>query len=666
MREQTELFPRSTGFRPDTSRREPRLWVRELRVYRHLAPGDSNLVRKVALRPGLNILWAQPKERTGPAQLHTPGVAGHGTGKTTFCRFLRHMLGEPAFGNDEQRLRLRETFPEGWIVAEVRLENESWIVARPFKIGARSMAFRHRSIETLFESEAGRGSFDDYLRALDAAFAEPLPVATFATAPVPLTWAHILQWLTRDQECRFAALADLRHATSDSSAPDMAVEDRHFLFRAVLRLIDTSEQAELEKNKRLVAQRQKAEKTAPLLRFRASSALHRLREEFPRFREDLAGAAFLAALAQGQNATADATDRELATVREPGILSQAREQLLVEKARALAAAEAVQESRDVLEWIQQQLSALRGQTTPDDLEKWIREHVAPDRYCGQPLSAAIEWHCPLVQGRLLPIEHPTTHGKPDEALLQRQLEAEEAKLSRLQAEEKACISRAQQQEKEMRAQTSEYDRVRGALAEQTALARSVANEAHRAFLDEQEAAALEASLVELDKQIRTSQELQAALREQRSAALSAFSDTFDRLARAVLGDEVSGSIRFHGRQIRPTLEHGIELTSAALETVKIICFDLAALVNVVEGRGAHPGFLMHDGPREADMDADLYQRLFLVVAELESLFGRHAPSFQYIITTTEPPPGELRRDPWLREPVLSAAEPGKKFLRQDF
>lgn len=160
--------------------------------------------------------------------------------------------------------------------------------------------------------------------------------------------------------------------------------------------------------------------------------------------------------------------------------------------------------------------------------------------------------------------------------------------------------------------------------------------------------------------------LQAAIREKQSATLSDFSDTFARVTRAVLGDDVQGSIKFRGRQIRPTLVHGIDLTSAALETLKIICFDLAALISGIEGRGAHPRFLIHDGPREADMDAELYQRLFLLAAELEESFDEAPKTFQYIVTTTEPPPHDMRTAPWLIEPILDASTATGKLLGEDF
>ena len=108
-----------------------------------------------------------------------------------------------------------------------------------------------------------------------------------------------------------------------------------------------------------------------------------------------------------------------------------------------------------------------------------------------------------------------------------------------------------------------------------------------------------------------------------------------------------------------------DLTSAAIETLKILTFDLAALISSVEGRGFHPRFLVHDGPRDADMAADLYQKLFLLAHELELAFGTGAPSFQYIVTTTEPPPGDLQEPPSRLDPILDSSTKGGRLFKED-
>ena len=83
----------------------------------------------------------------------------------------------------------------------------------------------------------------------------------------------------------------------------------------------------------------------------------------------------------------------------------------------------------------------------------------------------------------------------------------------------------------------------------------------------------------------------------------------------------------------------------------------------IEGRGAFPRFLLHDGPREADLAPEIYERLFLYARQLEDCFSGD-PSFQYIVTTTTRPPESLLVEPWCRL-KLSGVPAEERLLRCD-
>lgn len=670
---QPELFQRTTGFKPSESLEEPRIWVRELRVYRVFAPGTSNLLRRIPLRRGLNILWARPRRRLPEGQGYAGGVSGHGTGKTTFCRFIRHLLGEGSFGNDEQRARLREAFPDGWIVGEVRLAGTPWIVCRPFKIGLASYVYRGRTIETLFDGDEGRESFRAFESELTRLLAEPLPVTTFATTPAPIEWPHLLQWLTRDQECRFSGLAELRHTDSDSHAPDMVAEDRHFLFRAVLGLIDTAEQAELENNKTYLKQKNDAEKNAPLLRFRGDSVYERLRATMPDFRADLTGSDFLQAVADEWTSQAKASEAQLKAFTPSAALKQARTNLVIARSALETAEKREYAIRGHLLALDQQVRQLSHTPSADAdaaLAAWFKEREADtDAMCGHTLAAAIEHECPLATGRKLPVEK--TAVTLDTAATIERVTAQKAEVAaQLDAVRRMITSRENavaKADEALSKETAADDGLRAKLSRKLAEEEGIIAEATRSYADRLESEKLTASIAESEAKIHHSQTVQSVLREKNAAVLSAFSETFGRVARAILEhDEVKSEIRFRGRKIQPALKDDIDLTSAALETLKIICFDLAALVSGVEGRGWHPLFHLHDGPREADMDASLYRNIFHLIRSLEQAYGEKPPAFQYIITTTEAPPEELLQAPWLLVPTLDASEPGGKLLGENF
>jgi hypothetical protein len=65
------------------------------------------------------------------------------------------------------------------------------------------------------------------------------------------------------------------------------------------------------------------------------------------------------------------------------------------------------------------------------------------------------------------------------------------------------------------------------------------------------------------------------------------------------------------------------------------------------------------------MSAEIYQKFFLFARAMEQAFGEQGtPNFQYIITTTKPPPDNLRQKPWLLE-TLDASEPEKRLFKVD-
>jgi hypothetical protein len=134
-----------------------------------------------------------------------------------------------------------------------------------------------------------------------------------------------------------------------------------------------------------------------------------------------------------------------------------------------------------------------------------------------------------------------------------------------------------------------------------------------------------------------------------------------------MGEEVRGICEFSGRNIALRVESRGDITSAAIETVKLLAFDLAAVASSVQGNGFHPRLLVHDGPREADMSRRIYEHFFILVRLIEDAFPRGTePNFQYIITTTTPPPEDMQlNSKWLLKPVLDASSAAGRLLKVD-
>jgi len=121
-------------------------------------------------------------------------------------------------------------------------------------------------------------------------------------------------------------------------------------------------------------------------------------------------------------------------------------------------------------------------------------------------------------------------------------------------------------------------------------------------------------------------------------------------------------VDWSGKSISPFVNYHGKLDSAALETVRLLAFDVTALADAyIREASVLPRFLLHDSPREADLSVDIYLSLFWLMERLEREAG-DLPPFQYIITTTELPPGDLRKDRWLLHPVLRTTEDSQRFL----
>ncbi len=98
-----------------------------------------------------------------------------------------------------------------------------------------------------------------------------------------------------------------------------------------------------------------------------------------------------------------------------------------------------------------------------------------------------------------------------------------------------------------------------------------------------------------------------------------------------------------------------------LNSLRLVLFDLAALLCAVEGRSSAPAVLLHDSPREGDLDPWTYGRLFETALRLGP--DEQTAPFQYILTTTtEPPEGDVRQRVRVE---LSARSDETRFFRLD-
>jgi hypothetical protein len=125
-------------------------------------------------------------------------------------------------------------------------------------------------------------------------------------------------------------------------------------------------------------------------------------------------------------------------------------------------------------------------------------------------------------------------------------------------------------------------------------------------------------------------------------------ERYQGIMAAWLPDGIEGTVKLDGNGLKVDAQFAGrgEVSTAALDSLKIVAFDLAALHMAVEETADLPAFLVHDSPREADLDGQLYERLFGLLHQWEE--SVETPCFQYIVTTTTAPPLELQTDRHVR------------------
>ncbi|WP_156475073.1 DUF2326 domain-containing protein, partial [Acetobacter malorum] len=150
-------------------------------------------------------------------------------------------------------------------------------------------------------------------------------------------------------------------------------------------------------------------------------------------------------------------------------------------------------------------------------------------------------------------------------------------------------------------------------------------------------------------------------RRRAQGAIKVLENKYQAIMTAWLPAGVTGLVRLdgHGLEVDAEFSERGEVSTAALDSLKIVAFDLAALHMAAEEKADMPAFLIHDSPREADLDGRLYERLFELVSQWERASG--TPPFQYIVTTTTAPPPELQGAPYTRLEMRSTPSEQRLF-----
>ena len=654
MPRQLELLKRSgLEIQPEAGRSEPRLWIRRLVIWSE--PGV--ILREVILRPGLNIIWApDPADRRGDTEEAAPG---HGSGKTLFCRLLRYCLGEARFAPSEQREKIIAAFPNGMVGAEIMVDGTQWAVVRPIGTTRKHFAIRDAAVDAV-KMDADPTGMDPFLEAVTASILSDDVAALVPVNDRLNAWLVALAWLARDQECRFDKPLDWRSADSDSASPARTLTAQHHLdsVRAFVGAIAPEETTLRNEIGEIQTHRDQAERDtsqrareADRLRARLVGELVQRSDDPPPGRmavEPLRSAAIhqLSQLSQVDSAV-DLSD--VATLR-----SEADEARL--RVEALNRRLAVECTR--IKELEAHVARIKGEFPGASAQVAAADRPVCE-ICEVPIDRALAEGCRLSHKvpDLDTAKRRMETLKQDRARETRRLDASRVERRRVSAQ----LDPAQAHYKSTIKKVREAERLRDTRADAWYKARRSIDDVDRLneLLIEQEQT--RSQFAALDRTLEQKRKQAASYRDAHAETFNRLSRLFDAILRELIGPLAAGRISLDGNGLRLSVELGGERSTAAIESLKVIAFDLAAMCMSIEGDANQPAFLIHDSPREADLGISIFRNLFHVVHGVESLSD--TPLFQYIVTTTTSPPSELTNDPWLASTLSGTM--GGRLLRRD-
>jgi hypothetical protein len=627
-------FPAPPGLTCAVGREEPTIWVRRILLWHDVA---NEPIRNVVLRRGLNIVWSP----TGndPEALAT----GHAAGKTLFCRLLRYCLGDDSFADPEDTDAIRTRFPDGAVGAEIRLRGDTWVVRRRFGVPRDDRAMKAESVERLSD-EGLRGSFGAFRNEVESTvFDEDQRRFLAEMVDVQGAWQYVLAWLTRDQECRIDGLTHWRHPESSSQSPvrNASAETRLNILRVAIGLYsETSGVARSE-----VARAASRVETARSVARQAEARFEALRDDLQAALGVEAGRIWppAAELLQDEQTARDNHFQALMAladhkIRGTNAVSMNPAHARDEEQLGLASGE--------LARVKQQIENLEGGVDRkrehakllerNRAERWadMREAKHPVcQYDGTPLDVdKAKFLCPLPH---LPdpatAERIATETDAERKEIQADLSEDEGNLA-VHRRDKAAL---EEKVKALRQRVETHQLAVAATTSASQAAWATKGMVRRLFdLRVQSDGALSAAA--------EAKEALQGLQDRQVAGLAAFSTSnlqhwFDYLIQRVVAPEATGTIVLDGNGLHPRIQWRGIRRSVALNSLQIVLFDLAAMLCAVEGKNSRaPAFLVHDSPREGDLDPWTYSRLFEALFELGPDEGT-AP-FQYVVTTTTNPP----------------------------
>ncbi|WP_416770633.1 chromosome partitioning protein ParA [Pseudomonas sp. RHF3.3-3] len=605
-----------------TSPAKPRLWVERLWFLDSLTALQP--LREVSLQRGLNLIVSPPGS----------GSSGHGVGKTAFCQFVRFVLDDPLWSNGstlrDELLSSRE-LKEGAVAARVHIGGEVWNVLKPWLYQKHYRASRTADWRQLATGDA-ENEFNAYQAALRQHLVEILPVKELPMSKQKIEWHQILAWCSRDQNARYHNYYQWRadgvgfSLPAKSPAALMQIVLGLLHNATILRDLDSAAKEIEEQKSQLQALR---EEPARLLRHVRRQLTRRLSAPAATpFRQDgllehpnLIGFAKQRYEAYQQELRSIETERQsLATDHQEWVERRAPLKSLmdllaneIQQVEALIAGDIqrVEELQNEASSLQQRLPTRcdAGNRLLKDCS-YVIERIEQTQIDRKQRIAGHQRSKESLERELPPLRDRLNELKDETAPIGAQLAAIEQQHTELDAKYAQSLSAHQLLDEAI--EDYEY-------YESIASGRSQSTNTEAV---ERKLESTQRRHEQLQIQLEREREAVKGRRRIISEAMQAVAKSLPSFRWGIFNDEEKH--RNHPFQMGP-------MHSTTFKVLEILAGDVACLLDSTKEESFHPGFLLHDSPREAEMSEAILWSLLRHVASSGS------DSFQYIVTTSTEP-----------------------------
>lgn len=621
----------------------PRLWVERVWLLESREP--LAVIRTVNLRPGVNVVWAREPESDAGSGLAS---AGHGVGKTSFCLLLRYLLGDDATAINALREKAAANFPKGGVAAKVHIDGVAWLVYRSYGAYGLSIAKLGDRLEDLFDGQF-EGDFQSYLSALQIAFIGKLAAQTLPGTNQVLEWRHLLAWCIREQRTRFDGFFHWREG--DGLGFRRSRQDPPLFVNSVLGLLDSDADRLIREVEMTQGELNRLTAKIPELERQPIYALEHLEqqlrsqvwvgEDAPIF-ESMVDESLESRV---KDALAQAEKFEAQWDRESEAAEEAMAPLLVSLVELQSEFNRLDVERDIAKSLVDANEA-----------EYIRLTMALgelERLAGQCKYGLVDFSkCEHIKHRRttssLPWRMDAMAAKADAPRKLAQLVAATVAVDAAQAALLAHRSRVSGQRADVR-RVQMRSTTSGTRKEQLKSQWDEFLLRYRQREDGSDSAELtraKAGVQALTGKLESQKVKLVKRKQQQSTRADSLKAMTLCVAERLLGE------RGHGRFVPDSDSHPFDLSvgGEAYQVLEVLLGDITCLLDAATSSCSnHPGFLVHDCPREADMSAVLYRNFLMMALEADEQLASCCGNvpFQYIVTTTSAPPSELCEAPYL-------------------